>query len=551
MHREALDHITDLDVLRRMVLQRETLLLEKLTEIADREAQLVERQALVVEQRRVIAERDDAIAQRDHEIHFKSAKIEQLTLALAVLRRLQFAARSEHLDPAQQVLFDTAIAEDIASVQTEIEKIAPPEKREHSVPKRQVLPAQLPRVEERIEAESCTCGQCGGALHCIGEEVSEKLDIKPVEFFVRRTTRPKLACRACETVVTTPTLPAIIERGIAAPGMLAHVLTSKYVDHLPLYRQCEMLARSGITLSRTTLSEWVGACGVALQPLVDELRKALHQSLVLHADETPIQMLDPGAGKTKRTFLFAYRQGEIGATPIIVFDFAVNRSGSNVRHFLEHYGGALVVDDYSGYKQLFKNTPMREIACWAHARRKFFELHAANKSLIAAEALTRIGALYAIEREAKDMDAQARQQHRLQHAKPKIEALFQWLRQIQPKVSATSGTGKAIHYLLRRTDAFTRYLDDGRFPVDNNPVENAIRPIALGRKNWLFAGSERAGHRAAAILSLIATAKANGHDPHSYLRDVLTRLPTQLNSQIAELLPHIWQPRASDDHIAV
>ncbi len=480
------------------------------------------------------------IAKRDRDITFKSAKIDQLTHTIAVLQRLQFAARAEKFDPTQQALFDTAIGADLAAVESELEQIAPP--RERAQPKRQPLPESLPRVEERIEPISCTCSACGGELHQIGEEISEKLDIKPVEFFVRRIIRPKLACRGCETIQTPPTLPAIIERGIAAPGLLAHVLIGKYADHLPLTRQREMLGRSGVDLPVSTLSEWVGACGFALQPLVDALRSELHRCSVLHADETPVQMLAPGKGKTQNAYLFAYRRGEISEPPIIVYDFAESRSGSNARRFLADYGGALVVDDYAGYKHLFQSTPMREIGCWAHARRKFFELHEANKSTLAAEALTRIGAFYEIEREAKDMTNDERHTHRDQHARPKVEAVFAWLESLRQAINSGSATAKAVDYLLRRKAAFVAYLDDGRFPIDNNAIENAIRPIAVGRKNWLFAGSLLAGQRAANIMSLIQTAKANGHDPHAYLRDVLTRLPTQLNSQIGELLPHTWRP---------
>ncbi len=474
------------------------------------------------------------------EIAKRDLRIEQLEHLLRLLKRQQYSASAEKFDPAQQALFGAAADEEIASTQCEIDTLSPP--RERAQPKRQPLPESLPRVEEHIAPVSCTCSACGGELHQIGEEVSEKLDIKPVEFYVRRIIRPKLACRGCETMHTPPTLPAIIERGIAAPGLLAHVLIGKYADHLPLTRQREMLGRSGVDLPVSTLSEWVGACGFALQPLVDALRSELHQCSVLHADETPVQMLAPGKGKTQNAYLFAYRRGEIAEPPIIVYDFAENRSGSNARRFLADYGGALVVDDYAGYKHLFQSTPMREVGCWAHARRKFFELHEANKSTLAAEALTRIGAIYAVERDAKDMTAEQRHMHRQDHARPKVEALVAWLQSLRPKINSGSATAKAVDYLLRRTAAFTAYLDDGCFPIDNNAVENAIRPVALGRKNWLFAGSLLAGQRAANIMSLIQTAKANGHDPHAYLRDVLTRLPTQLNSKIGELLPHTWQP---------
>jgi transposase len=469
---------------------------------------------------------------------------------IAKLQRLEFAARSERFDPAQRALFDAALQADLAAAETEFLALRTPEAQtpvlsDRAQPKRRPLPPELPRVEERVEPDSCVCGACGGGLHCIGEEISEKLDLKPVEFFVRKTIRPKYACRTCETITMAPTLPAIIERGIAAPGLLAHMLISKYADHIPLNRLIGMLLRSGVELPISTLSEWVGACGVALQPLVDALRDELNRSRVTHADETPVQMLAPGNGKTKTAYLFAYRRGEIGEKPIIVFDFATSRSGSNARRFLEHYGGALVVDDYAGYKHLFQTTPMRELACWAHVRRNYFELHQANKSTIAAEALTRIAALYDVERAARDQSMQARHDYRQQYAKPKVEALFDWLTQLRPTVNNSAASAKAIDYLLRRKPAFTAYLDDGTFPIDNNPVENVIRPIALGRKNWLFAGSETAGQRAANIMSLIQTAKANGHDPHAYLRDVLARLPSHKNSRIGELLPHTWQPTAA------
>ena len=485
----------------------------------------------------------ELLTERDALIARKDKRIELLEQMLQVLRRHRFGARSEQFNAEQHGLWDAALSEDLAATKSAVEAVSPPRvERERAQPKRQPLPADLPRVVERIEPESCTCGQCGGALHTIGEEISEKLDIKPVEFFVRQTIRPKLACRTCETMQTPPALPAIIERGIPAPGLLAHVLISKYADHLPLTRQSDMLGRSGVTLPVSTLCEWVGATGFALQPLVDALREELHRASVLHADETPVQMLDPGNGKTRTAYIFAYRRGEIAAPPIIVFDFAENRSGANARRFLADYGGALVVDDYAGYKHLFQSTPMREIGCWAHARRKFFELHEANKSTLAAEALTRIGAIYAVERDTDGMDAEQRFAHRQAYAQPKVEALIAWLESLRPSINGGSATAKAVDYLLRRKAAFTAYLDDGRFPIDNNPVENAIRPVALGRKNWLFAGSALAGQRAANIMSLIQTAKANGHDPHAYLRDVLTRLPTQLNSRIGELLPHTWKP---------
>jgi len=366
----------------------------------------------------MIARHAAKIGKRDAEIRFKSAKLEKLTHLLAVLRRAQFAARSEKFDPTQQTLFDEAVAEKIAAIKCEIEALTPAVKRARAraraQPKREPLPVELTRGETRIE---------------------------PLKFVVLKTISPKYTCRACETIVTAPTSPAIIERSIASPGLLAHFLTSNLVDHLPLCRQCEMLKRSGVELSRSTLSIWVGACGFALQPLVDALRVELHRCSVILADETPVRMHDPkaGRGKSKATYLFSYRRGEIDEPPIIDFDSATSRCGSHARAFLADYGGALVVDDYAGYKHRFQQTPMRELPYWAHARRKFFDLHAANKSEIAQAVLTRIAELYVVENEARSFDAIARKDHHERHARPRIEQRYVWHTRLRPSSAAPSG----------------------------------------------------------------------------------------------------------------
>ncbi len=314
---------------------------------------------------------------------------------------------------------------------------------------------------------------------------------------------------------------------------------AKYVDHLPLYRQEAIYARSGVPLSRSTLAEWIGAVGVALQPLVDATRQALLSCPVLHADETPVAQLEPGRGQTRRAYVFAYRSDS--ERPLIVFDYCASRSGVHAQRFLGEWRGALMVDDFAGYKALFADG-VTELGCWAHARRKFVDLEKASGSAIATEALHRIAALYRIEHEVRGADPHTRHAYRQQHAAPIVAAMHEWLRELHPKVLGSSGTDRAIAYTLKRWPALVRYLDDGRYPIDNNPIENAIRPIALGRKNWLFAGSVPAGRRACAIMSLLATAKANGHDPHAWLSDVLERLPVTRNSDIATLLPHSWQP---------
>ncbi|SFN72428.1 IS66 family transposase [Dokdonella immobilis] len=494
--------------------------------------------ALVAEQLQIIARHERTITERD-------ANIAKLNAEIKRLRRLQFAARSEKMDPAQRQLFEETMAADIAAVEAELEALQSPPaadpSRPRRAPKRRALPDDLERVETRHEPSSCACDQCGGALTHIDDHVSEKLSCRPLTFFVRRDVYPQYACRACETITAVPVPPTVIDRGIAAPDLLAHVIVAKYVDHLPLYRQEAIYARSGVAIPRSTQGEWIGACGVALQPLVNRLRDTLLAQTILHADETPVAMLEPGTGKTHRSYLFAYRSG-IGP-PIIAFDFCISRSGKHAQRFLGDYGGALMVDDYSGYKALFA-TGVTELACWAHARRKFVDQYKASGSKIAQAAIERIAVLYRIEAEAVAMTVEERLAHRQRHAVSALNAFKTWLDELRPSVMGNSGTAKAIDYTLRRWPALARYAEDGSYPIDNNAIENAIRPIALGRKNWLFAGSETAGKRAAAIMSLLATAKANGHEPLAWLTDVLTRLPTTLDRDIDTLLPHRWKPAA-------
>lgn len=492
--------------------------------------------ALVRERDAAIASRDAMLATHERTLRERDALIGKLTHELARLRRLQFAARSERMDAVQRGLFDEAMAEDIAAVEAQLEAAqaataAPTASRR---PKRQVLPPELARVTTVHEPASCQCASCGGSLVKIGEQVSEKLDVKPIELFVRREVYPQYACRACECVVAEPVAPAVIDRGMAAPGLLAQIVVQKYVDHLPLYRQEAIYARHGISLPRSTLAEWIGRIGLALQPLVEALRERLRASPVLHADETPVSQLDPGAGRAKRAYLFVYRTA--GPSPVVVFDYGPSRAGKHAATFLGDWKGALMVDDYAGYKALFAQG-ITELGCWAHARRKFFDVHAASGSPIAKEALERFAQLYALEESLADLEPSDRHQERHARLAPRLAEFRQWLDDLQPKVLGNSGLAGAIGYTLKRWDALARVLDDGRHPIDNNAAENAIRPIALGRKNWLFAGSESAGKRAAAIMSLLATAKANGRDPHAWLVDALTRLPTTKQRDIDTLLP--------------
>ena len=484
-------------------------------------------------------------ARASAELRTAQIKIQALTLELAHLRRMRFGVRNEALTLEQRDLFQETLASDLAAAEAELAKqqaaAATTEPQAPRAPRlragRQPLPDHLPRIEHRHEPESCTCGQCGNDLIKIGEDVSEQLDVEPARFFVHRHIRPQYACRNCETMTAAPIPPAVIDGGLAAVGLYVWVLVGKYLDHLPLYRLEQIAARDEVMLSRSTMAQWVGRIGVTLQPLADRLAELLLERNVLHADETPVAQLDPGKGKTHRAYLWAYRSNVLQTgPPIVVFDYQVSRAGRHAQEFLAGWRGHLMVDDFSGYKALFTEA-VTELGCVAHARRKFFDLTVAQANPIALEALNRIAALYVIEARGRDMTVEARTRWRQAQAQPLLDSMHTWLRQTRVMVANGGGLAKAIDYSLKRWAALSRYATDGRFPIDNNPVENIIRPIALGRRNWLFTGSERAGQRAAAIQTLLGTAKLNGLDPAAWLRDTLEKLPTCLNSEIDSLLP--------------
>jgi transposase len=481
------------------------------------------------------------------EVRHKQATIEKLTHEMAVLKRLKFAARSESFTGEQKSLLEEAIDADLEALAREIQREQPAASRTtpKDQPKRQPLPAHLPRREIRHEPDATVCG-CGCQLKRIGEDVAEKLDYTPGVFTVERHVRGKWVCSQCETLIQAPVPAHVIDKGLPTTGLLAQVLVAKYADHLPLYRQEAIFERAGLALSRSTLAQWVGACGVHLQPLVDTLKTELFSRPVLHADETPVAMLKPGLGKTHRAYLWSYGTPVFDPLKAVVFDFAETRAGRHVQTFFGQdtdagWRGTLICDDYAGYKALF-GSRITEAGCLAHARRKFFDLWANHKSSLAEQALGFFGDLYDVEREVKDLDADERRRIRQLKAKPIADDLQAWLIAQRQKVPPGSATAKAIDYSLNRWPALMRYLGDGRLPADNNWIENRIRPIALGRNNWLFAGSLRAGQRAAAIMTLIGSAKMNDLDPYAYLSDVLTRLPTHPARRIAELLPHRWHP---------
>lgn len=526
-----------------------TALVQSLLDQLERDAQLLHLQETQIQEINVV------IQAKDSAIKAKDFKIEALTYELAYYKRIRFSAKSEALAPLQREVFDEDWNADISAIEAEVEQLQNDASGEtggrpkRSRAGRQTLPPHLPRIEHRHEPESCTCGQCGKDLVKIGEDVSEQLDVEPAKFFVHRHIRPQYACRHCETITAAPIPPAVIDGGMAAVGLLTWVMTSKFLDHLPLYRLEQIAARDGVILSRSTLADWVGRLGVTLQPLSERLAWHLLQRDSLHADETPVPQLNPGNGKTKKAYLWAYRSNDLQPGPkIIVFDYQAGRSGRFAQQFLGDWHGQLLVDDYSGYKALFAATrahpesqrllePCIELACLAHARRKFFDLFQASQSPIAQEALKRIATLYEVEAEVRDLSTAERKQLRAEKSLLRLTDLHDWLQQTRLRVAPNTATSKAIDYSLKRWAALVRYAETGDLPIDNNPVENCIRPIALGKKNWLFAGSERAGQRAAVIQTLLGTAKLNGLDPSAWLKDTLEKLPTWPNSRIDELLP--------------
>jgi transposase len=489
------------------------------------------------------------VQHNSQEIQWKDLKISQLTHEMAILKRWRFGRAAEEFQGQQRSLLEESIDEDLGAIGIELDQL-----REPAQPKkiavRAHLPLELPRVRITHEPDNTVC-PCGCQMKRIGEDVAEKLDYVPGTFQVEQHVRGKWVCSACEKIVQAPVPPHVIDKGIPTAGLLAHILTSKYAHHLPLYRQEEIYTRAGVPIPRSSMAEWVGACGVKLQPLADALKTLLLKRSVLHADETPMPTLRPGLKKTHRSYLWAYGTTGYDPDPVVIYDFAVGRSGEHARAFLGEWRGKLVCDDFSGYKALFVgDRASTEVGCTAHARRKFHDLYANNRSQIAQEALKYYQALYDVERKAKEqeLDAPARVALRQVEAAPETEKLHAWLTKRLVEVAPKSATAKAIKYSLKRWTALTRYLNDGELPIDNNWLENRIRPIALGRASWLFAGSDRAGRRAAVVMTLIQTARLHGLDPYTYLRDVLERLPLTPASQIGELLPGRWKLSRTTTH---
>jgi transposase len=488
------------------------------------------------------------------EQHFQlvshDSEIENLKLLILKLRRMQFGPSSErlarHIDQLELRLEDLETNRASQPVSTELESLLTPLK-----PARRCLPAELPRETETLQPEENACPDCGGMLDRLGEDVAETLEYVPARFKVIRTVRPKLTCTRCDRIVQQPAPHRPIERGLAGPGLLAHVLVAKYSDHLPLYRQSEIYEREGVELDRSTLADWVGGASRTLEPLVDALRRYVLNAKKLHGDDIPVPVLAPGNGKTKTGRLWTYVRDDRPAGSMeptaVWFAYSPDRKSEHPAGHLASFQGTLQADAFAGFNRLYENGAIVEAACWAHVRRKFHDLYEAHASPIAKEALERIAALYGIEKEIRGRPPDERRRIRNARARPLLDSLQGWLKACLPKLSKKSEVTVAIHYALGRWTPLLRYCNDGSLEIDNNPAERALRAVALGRKNYLFAGSNAGGERAAAIYSLIGSAKLNGLDPEAYLSNVLARVADHRITRIDELLPwNVVLPRASD-----
>jgi transposase len=483
------------------------------------------------------------------EAQMRTLLIEKLKLTIKKLRHEQFGQSSERgarLDQLELQLAD--LEENAAQAEAAaVTKTVTVPSFERRKPARRPLPAQLPR-ERIVYPAPSACPCCGGGtLRKIGEDVTETLELIPRQWKVIQHVREKFSCRACETITQPPALSHPIARGRAGPKLLAHVLFSKYGLHLPLNRQSDVYAREGIDLDVSTLADWVGAAAATLMPLIEVIRRHVFAAERIHADDTTVPVLAKGKTRTGRLWTYVRDDRPFGGPdpPAAVFFYSRDRGGEHPEQHLSGYAGLMQADAYAGFNRLYeahrKPAPLIEAACWAHGRRKFFDLAYLNKAPIAAAAVERINVLFAIEREINGMTPPERVRVRNERSRPLIIDLQTWLREQRARVSKHSDTGKAIDYSLKRWDAFTRFLDDGRLCMSNNAAERELRAIALGRRNWTFAGSDEGGRRAAAVYTLIATAKLNDVDPQAWLADMLARLQDHPAKRIHELLPWNWR----------
>ncbi len=490
----------------------------------------------------IIAERDAAIA--------RCAKLEHL---LRVARNAQYGCSSEKFSADQLELTLEDVEQAVAALEAEEDKTSPSKSRERAQKRRTnrgALPEHLPRIVETIAPENTNCACCGSAMHEIGADESQRLDIVPAQYRVIVTRRPKFACRACSgTVAQAPAPERLIKGGLPTERLVAHVLAAKYQWHLPLYRQAQMMTTHGIVLDRSTLAFWVGYAAAELAPVFGRLKACLLSSAKINVDETPAPVLDPGRGRTKTGYFWAIarddRPWQGKDPPGVAYTYAPGRGAVHALKLLDNYTGVVQCDGYAAYKTLTnperKNNCAESITlafCWSHLRRRFVEIERTTPAPAAKEALSRIAQLYAIERALRGRTAEERLQGRQLHSKPLVIALKAWFEERLKILSGKAPTADAIRYGLNHWEGLVRFLDDGRIEIDTNSVERAMRPIALNRRNALFAGCDEGAEAWACAASLIETAKLNGADPEAYLTDVLEKLVNGWPAaRIDELLP--------------
>ncbi|PNM27170.1 IS66 family transposase [Yersinia enterocolitica] len=479
---------------------------------------------------------------RDALIQEKEHRIRLLEEALMLARQQRFGRKGEALSGLQRSLFEEDTDADIAAAQTQLDALLPKDRSDEaekrSTPVRKPLAEHLPHVEKVMAPTSDHCPDCGHTLRFMRDEISERLDYIPARFVVNRYIRPQYSCDGCQTVVSASLPATLIPKGLPEVGLVTQVVVSKYRDYQPLYRQHPIFTRSGVDIPVSTLAGWVGTAGVALEPLVALMRLELLKRTVLHADETPLLILDAKqGGKARKGYLWAYVSGEKTGPAIVCFDSQPGRAAKYPQAYLSGWRGNLVSDGYAAYHPLNNGGEVVNVACWAHVRRGFADLFKANQDPRAETALKMIGQLYKLEKSIRHRPVDKIRQWRQRYSKPRLEALWVWLACQVKACAPGSALYKAIQYALNHKIALCRFVDDGELPLDNNRCERAIRPVVMGRSNGLFAGSLAAGQRAANIMSLLETARLNGLEPYAWLKSVLTRLPEWPEERLYELLP--------------
>jgi transposase len=525
--------------------QAQQIIAQKDAEIAVLRALLGNKDALLGSKSDIISAQSAQIIDITARLHNSDLHIEKLRAQLAKFKRLTFGKSSEkirgHVEQLELAL------EELEATRATLPVVMGPAVEKSPNPARKPLPDHLPRetVEHIPETGSCACPACGGALRKLGSDEADELDVAPVQFRIIRHVRPKFACTSCQKIVQASAPERAIEKGRASPNLLAHVLVAKYADHTPLYRQSEQYARAGVEIDRSVLAHWVGKMHHLLTPITDAIKAHVLAQDVLFTDDTPVPVLAPGAGKTKVGRLWTHvfnGAGHGSDVPAAVwFAYSADRKGEHPRTYLSTFKGHLHTDGFAGYTKLFESPAITNVACWGHARRKFYELHEHKPTPQTEEALRRIGELYAIESSVRGQTPEIRLAARKTEAIPQLDALHQWLMATKAKLSAKSDMARAINYALGRWEALLRYASDGRLEIDNLHAERSIRGVALGKKNWLFAGSDAGGARAAAIYSIIETCKLHKINPQAYLAHVITAITNRHpQSRLNELLPWNW-----------